>query len=178
MRKSIAISLLFLILFTGTGCVRLFCECCPKEFIENEGANSLVSRWIVFNLGDWHKPQRDVKSLVDILTLLIKNGFPPVCEGEESRIYSNKTSLDVVIDNAAMKTSAKDRLVAVMRAHGAKRYCELHNQKPPSGHLNTDGLKIDAMFQPVVDILKQSQSSGLFSLKDSYPDVEEPLCAG
>ncbi len=148
---------------------------CPKEFLENEMANSLVSRWIEFNLGDWHEPQQDAESLVDILTLLMENGFPPVCEEKESRIHGNRTSLDVVLDNAAMQTSAKDRLVAAMRAHGAKRYCELHNQEPPSGHLNTDGLKIDAMFQPVVDILKQSQSAGLFTLNDSYPDVEGPV---
>ena len=154
---------------------RAFKDGCPKELLEKDSSKYVVSKWIRFHLGRWNRAPRDADALVDILMLLMENGFPPVCEGEESGIHGKKTSLDVVLENLAMETLAKDRLVAAMRAYGAKRYCELHNQAPPSGHLNTDSLKIDAMFQPVIDILEESNRAGLFVLKDSYPGVDGPV---
>ena len=149
---------------------------CPKELLENKEAKYLVPSWIKRHLVFFFIASPNDNALADALTILMDAGFPPhEWQQGEGGNPDKKTPLDVVMENEAMETAAKDRLIASMRAHGAKTYCETHNLKPSVKLLKTDGLTISPIFQPVVDILKESNKADLFLLADSYPGVDGPV---
>ena len=66
------------------------------------------------------------KLLVDIMVLLLENGFSPndweKMRGELHFSSSNWNPLDVVIANTAMDSAEKERLITAMRKHGAQTY--------------------------------------------------------
>ena len=68
------------------------------------------------------------KLLVDIMVLLLENGFSPndweQMRGDLYYSSSNQYPLDVVMANMAMDTTEKERLIAAMRKHGALTYRE------------------------------------------------------
>ena len=124
------------------GMLRLvFKDGCPKELLENNEAKYVISDWIKFSKYSYlalpDHPAADDKAFADILTMLLELGFPPnewksgsppyeLNSGRSGYTSNNLTPLDFVLQNKAMATEAKDRLVAAMRAHGAKTYNELH----------------------------------------------------
>ena len=104
---------------------------CTKEALEDVAAKWIVSGWIKEHLCFSFRSSPDDNALADILILLMEQGFPPhEWHSGEGGNPDNKTPLDVVMENEAMETAAKDRLIAAMRAHGAKTYCETHNLEP------------------------------------------------
>ena len=153
-----------------------FKDGCTKEALEDVAAKWIVSGWIREHLIYSYRSSPDDSALADILIILMEQGFPPhEWNSSEGENPDKKTPLDVVMENDAMETAAKDRLIASMRAHGAKTYCETHNLEPSFKHLKTEGLNICPIFQPVVDILKESKKADMFSLSDSYPGVDGPV---
>ena len=175
---------------------RVFRNGCPKELqrptedelrtgsnavnYRNEQLKGCFSYWILKYLMNQDKASPNDKLLVDIMVLLLENGFSPndweKMRGELHFSSSNWNPLDVVMANTAMDSAEKERLITAMRKHGAQTYREsLH--LPPSE-------SIPPMFQPFIDAIAQtridSYSSHIsptrsFRYSDTYPGVEGPV---
>ena len=155
---------------------KAFANGCPPELLQHEQAQYVVSEWILKILETPYRATSDDKALADFLIMLMDFGFSPKeWKGGQGGRPDYCTALDIVLKNYAMETEAKDRLVASMRAHGAKTYRELHNEKPQPSRLKTDGIAIAPIFQPVVDILKESYDAEHLRLTDKLDGVDGPV---
>ena len=175
---------------------RVFRNGCPKELqrptedelrtgsnavnYRNEQLKGCFSYWILKYLMNQDKASPNDKLLVDIMILLLENGFSPndweKMRGELHFSSSNWNPLDVVMANTAMDSAEKERLITAMRKHGAQTYREsLH--LPPSE-------SVPPMFQPFIDAIAQTRIDSYswhisptrsFRYSDTYPGVEGPV---
>ena len=175
---------------------RVFRNGCPKELQQptedelraatdveryrNEQLKGCFSYWILKYLMNQDKASPNDKLLVDIMILLLENGFSPndweKMRGELHFSSSNWNPLDVVMANTAMDGAEKERLITAMRKHGAQTYREsIH--LPPSE-------SVPPMFQPFIDAIAQTRivpysphfsPTSSFRYSDTYPGVEGPV---
>ncbi len=175
---------------------RVFRNGCPKELqrptedelrtgsnavnYRNEQLKGCFSYWILKYLMDKDHASPNDKLLVDVMVLLLENGFSPNdwenMRGELHFSSSNWNPLDVVMANMAMNSAEKERLITAMRKHGAQTYREsIH--LPPSE-------SIPPMFQPFMDAIAQIHidpysshfsPTSSFRYSDTYPGVEGPV---
>jgi Protein of unknown function (DUF1375). len=175
---------------------RVFRNGCPKELqrptedelrtgsnavnYRNEQLKGCFSYWILKYLMDKDHASPNDKLLVDVMVLLLENGFSPNdwenMRGELHFSSSNWNPLDVVMANTAMDSAEKERLITAMRKHGAQTYREsIH--LPPSE-------SISPMFQPFMDAIAQIHidpysshfsPTSSFRYSDTYPGVEGPV---
>ena len=175
---------------------RVFRHGCPKELqrptedelrtgsnavnYRNEQLKGCFSYWILKYLMDKDHASPNDKLLVDVMVLLLENGFSPNdwenMRGELHFSSSNWNPLDVVMANTAMDSAEKERLITAMRKHGAQTYREsIH--LPPSE-------SISPMFQPFMDAIAQIHidpysshfsPTSSFRYSDTYPGVEGPV---
>ena len=123
---------------------RVFRDGCPKELqlltedelrtassvesYRHEQLKGCFSYWILKYLMHQEQASPNDKLLVDIMVLLLENGFSPndweQMRGDLHYSSSNQYPLDVVMANMAMDTTEKKRLIAAMRKHGALTYRE------------------------------------------------------
>ena len=126
---------------------RVFRNGCPKELqrptedelrtgsnavnYRNEQLKGCFSYWILKYLMNQDKASPNDKLLVDIMVLLLENGFSPNewnhIRGDLPCSPQNQYPLDVVMANKAMEPKEKDRLIAAMRKHGALTYGEANH---------------------------------------------------
>ena len=155
---------------------KAFANGCPPELLKDKRAQYVVSEWILKILEIPYRATSNDKALADFLIMLMDFGFSPKeWEVGHGGTPDCSTALDIVLRNYAMETEAKDRLVAAMRAHGAKTYDELHNRGPQPSRLKTDGVTIAPMFRQVVDILKDSYEAEHLRLSDKWDGVDGPV---
>jgi hypothetical protein len=175
---------------------RVFRNGCPKELqrptedelrtgsnavnYRNEQLKGCFSYWILKYLMDKDHASPNDKLLVDVMVLLLENGFSPndweKMRGELHFSSSNWNPLDVVMANTAMDGAEKERLITAMRKHGAQTYREsIH--LPPSE-------SVPPMFQPFMDAIAQTRivpysphfsPTSSFRYSDTYPGVEGPV---
>ncbi len=121
---------------------RVFRDGCPKELqlltedelrtasniesYRHEQLKGCFSYWILKYLIDQDCSSPNDKLLVDIMVLLLENGFSPntweVHRGDLHYSSFHQYPLDVVMANSAMDTVEKERLITAMRKHGAMTY--------------------------------------------------------
>ncbi len=121
---------------------RVFRDGCPKELqlltedelrtasniesYRHEQLKGCFSCWILKYLIDQDCSSPNDKLLVDIMVLLLENGFSPntweVQRGDLHYSSFHQYPLDVVMANSAMDTVEKERLITAMRKHGAMTY--------------------------------------------------------
>ena len=175
---------------------RVFRNGCPKELqrptedelrtgsnavnYRNEQLKGCFSYWILKYLMDKDHASPNDKLLVDVMVLLLENGFSPNdwenMRGELHFSSSNWNPLDVVMANMAMNSAEKERLITAMRKHGAQTYRESINLPPSES--------IPPMFQPFMDAIAQIHidpysshfsPTSSFRYSDTYPGVEGPV---
>ena len=175
---------------------RVFRNGCPKELqrptedelrtgsnavnYRNEQLKGCFSYWILKYLMDKDHASPNDKLLVDVMVLLLENGFSPNdwenMRGELHFSSSNWNPLDVVMANTAMDSAEKERLITAMRKHGAQTYRESINLPPSES--------ISPMFQPFMDAIAQIHidpysshfsPTSSFRYSDTYPGVEGPV---
>lgn len=151
-----------------------------EEELKSKWGRRVIRDWLEHHLKFEVSSSEDDGALADIVITLLEAGFPPEGDGADagSRDPSAppRTALDLVLDNLALETEAKDRLAVALRAHGVTRAGELEGglERDELTRLHDEAVTVDMRFRPVVELLRQSRKAAGFALSEGYPGVDGP----
>jgi len=159
-----------------------FLKVALQKGIASEKLNSFDAATVVPNLlPSWRKYRHVYNEdsyhiLYSLLSLLLESGFPP--NGLSDSRGEQTTALDHLLEIPPSEN--RDRLVTLIRSHGAMTFAELDAMKPHETlPQEINPLDVHECFKPVMDILlqdgKNRKHNGHYRFSASYPGIEEPL---
>ncbi len=149
----------------------------PEKLKSREG--SIILSELLSRAKNWHLHEEHIfNDLFPVLSFLLDCGFPPNRVIEEyNSILEHHTALDYLLE--AEPSENRDKLVALMRSHGAKTFAELDAMNPHEVLLPAiDPKECAECFKPVMNILlqagKDEKHGGHYRFSASYPGIEGP----
>lgn len=141
----------------------------------NEGyyAKSMVQRYCEYHYVT-HPSEAPVVD--EMLEVMLERGLDPNCVCD-ARLYPLKaTALDCLLfQTEGMAPERRERLVALLRRHGALRLPEIWQGDPEKPSLSIEGIAYDSAFAPVIEMLKYTSCAPFYRFSTEYPGVEEPV---
>ena len=121
-------------------------------------------------------------AVIELFKLILDHGLNPNIPDVKGVCYCNKqrqvhahcarrvTLLDYVLLSESISDELRQQLIAILKKHGAMTYAQLVEKNPNLPHLHTEGVKINPVFQPVVDILQNSPYAENYRLSNKCPE--------
>ena len=121
-------------------------------------------------------------AVIELFKIILDHGLNPNIPDVKSVCYCNiqrqvhadcarrVTLLDYVLHSYSISDELRQQLIAILKQHGAMTYVQLVEKNPNLPHLHTEGVKINPVFQPVVDILQNSPYAENYRLSNKCPE--------
>lgn len=140
----------------------------------NEGSTSLIQRYC-----ERHYVTRPSEAPVvdEMLEVMLERGLDPNFVYDARSYPLKATALDCLLfQTGGMAPERRERLVALLRRHGALRLPEIWQKDPEKPSLSIEGIAYDPAFAPVVEMLKYtSWPPQFYRFSTEYPGVEGPV---
>lgn len=154
-------------------------QAAARKGLAKDKVNCLAARGIILNqLTNVADKESSFSNLYPLLSLLLDIGFPP--NGKIDPNGKRRTALDHLME--APPSENKEKLIRLMREHGAMTFAELNESKPKEQlppEITPQDIPDD--FKPVIDILlapnpyRRRDSRLPYRFSASYPGVEGPV---
>ena len=119
------------------------------------------------------------KNVIGKMELLLEHGLDPnipdikyLCYLHGLRIERRVTLLDFIQHTNVISDEMRQQLLALLKKYGAITYAQLVLQNPNLPHLHTEGITINSVYQPVIDILQNSTMAEYYRLSNTYPNAK------
>ncbi|MBP5638612.1 MAG: hypothetical protein J6X55_03980 [Victivallales bacterium] len=131
----------------------------------------IICDWTYYGLNN----NVPLKPLTEIVTILLDSGCPVNTSKVHYEGNELRTALDIALLPKFFPKEDKTTFIELLKSHGALTYQEILKIHPEVSPLQTDGLDIDPIFQPVIDKLRLSRRAKFFILSTTCPGIKGPV---